>query len=130
MLLNNNTNKVINLVDMIEDLKGVDKIRLAIHILENLGFKAKYDIEKFIKILKEVLEQLDPNSKKVITNFSKYRNLLFISSKYIELSLDEKKNFSVELLFDIFQFDFNSEDINTKINSELTVYEYYYSLKK
>lgn len=129
MLLSNNTERAMNLALMVDDLKGIDKIRLAIHILEENCFSTKYD-EDFTKLLKDLLEILDPNSKKVITNFSKYRNLLFISSKYIELSLDEKKNFSVELLFDIFQFDFNSEDINTKINSELTVYEYYYSLKK
>ena len=34
MLLENNTERVMNLVDMIDDLNGIDKIRLAIHILE------------------------------------------------------------------------------------------------
>ena len=34
MLLNSNTERVMNLVDMIDDLNGIDKIRLAIHILE------------------------------------------------------------------------------------------------
>ena len=30
---------------------------------------------------------LDPDSKKEMTNFAKYKNLLFISAKYKELSL-------------------------------------------
>ena len=128
MLLDNNTERVMNLVDMVDDLNGIDKIRLAIHILEDLVFIPTYDITNFIKILKEVLEILDPDSKIVITNFAKYNNLLFISAKYMELSTLEKKKFSVEMLFNIFQYDFKNENINTIINNNLDVYDYCYSL--
>lgn len=86
------------------------------------------EYENFIKLLKEVLGILDPDSKKVITNFAKYKNLLFISAEYMELSLLEKQKFSVELLFNIFQYDFNNEEINNKINQELNAYDYCYSL--
>ena len=127
MLLENNTERVMNLVDMIDDLNGIDKIRLAIHLLEESYFSTEYD-ENFIKLLKEVLGILDPDSKKVITNFAKYKNLLFISAEYMELSLLEKQKFSVELLFNIFQYDFNNEEINNKINQKLNVYDYCYSL--
>ena len=127
MLLENNTERVMNLVDMVDDINGIDKVRLAIHILEESNFSTNYD-ENFIKLLKEVLEILDPNSKKVITNFAKYKNLLFISAKYMELSLLEKQKFLVEILFNIFQYDFKNEEINTKINQELNVYDYCYSL--
>ena len=128
MLLDNNTEKVMNLIEIFDDLKGVDKIRLAIHLLEDLGFTPEYDITNFIKVLKEVLEILDPESKKVITNFAKYKNLLFISAKYMELPLEEKKKFSVEILFNIFQYDFKNEKVNTIINKNLDVYDYCYSL--
>ena len=127
MLLDSNTERVMDLVDMVDDLNGIYKIRLAIHLLEEHYFSTKYD-ESFIRLLKEVLEKLDPNSKKVITNFAKYKNLLFISAKYMELSLEEKKKFSVEILFNIFQYDFKNEKINTKINEQLNVYDYCYSL--
>ena len=113
---------------MVDDLKGIDKIRLAIHMLENLGFTTNYDIKKFIKLLKEILEVMNPNYNKVITNFAKYKNLLFISAKYMELSTLEKQKFSVELLFNIFEFDFENLEINNKINKQLNVYDYYYSL--
>ena len=128
MLLDNNTEKVIDLVEMFDDLNDIGKIRLAIHLLEDLGFAPTYDINNFIKLLKNVLLILDPESKNVITNFAKYKNLLFISAKYMELSLLEKQNFLVELLFNIFQYDFNDEEINTKINEQLNVYDYCYSL--
>lgn len=127
MLLENNTESVMNLVDMIDDLNSIDKVRLAIYLLEESYFSNEYD-ENFIKILKEVLETLDPNYKKVITNFAKYKNLLFISAKYMELSLLEKQKFLVEMLFNIFQYDFNNIEINNKINQQLNVYDYCYSL--
>ena len=128
MLLDNNTEKVIHLAQMVDDLNGIDKIKLVIHIFESLGFTTNYDIQRILKLLQEVLEIIEPNSKNVIINFSKYKNLLFISAKYMELSIEEKQKFSVELLFNIFQYDFKNEEINTIINQELNVYEYYYSL--
>lgn len=128
MLLDNDTEKVINLVQILDDLNGIDKIRLAIHIFESLGFTTNYDIQRILKLLKELLEIIEPNSKNKIINFSKYKNLLFISAKYMELSIEEKQKFSIELLFNIFQYDFKNEEINTKINTELNVYDYCYSL--
>lgn len=128
MLLDNNTKKMVDLINMYDDLKDIDKIRLAIHLFEDLGFTPIYDINNFIELLKNVLLILDPESKNVITNFAKYKNLLFISSKYMELSLLEKKKFSVEMIFNIFQYDFKNEEINTKINEQLNVYDYCYSL--
>lgn len=128
MLLDNNTEKVMNLVDMMDNLKDIDKVRLAIHIFEDLGFTPNYDIKDIITLLNNILEQLDPNTKKVITNFSKYQNLIFITSKYMELEIEEKERFSVEILFNIFQYDFKNKKIN-EIANQLNVYEYYYSLK-
>ena len=128
MLLDNNTEKVMNLVDMMDNLKDIDKVRLAIHIFEDLGFTPNYDIKDIIRLLNNILEQLDPNYKKIITNFSKYQNLISISSKYMELEIEEKERFSVEILFNIFQYDFKNKKINEIVN-QLNVYEYYYSLK-
>ena len=127
-MLLDNTERVMNLVDNVDDLKGVDKVRLAIYLLENLNFTIEYDINSFITLLKEVLIELDSNYNKVITNFAKYKNLLLISAKYMELTELEKKKFSVELLFNIFQYDFKNKNINTKINKRLNVYDYCYSL--
>ena len=54
--------------------------------------------------------------------------MLFILERYMELSLLEKQKFLVEFLFNIFQYDFNDEEINIIINQKLNVYDYYYSL--
>lgn len=129
MLLESNTEKVKSLVGMVDNLKGIDKIRLAIQILENLYFSTEYDVDGFIKLLKEILGQLDPDYNKTIINFAKYKNILFISAKFSELSLIEKQQFSVEMLFNIFEYDFKNQEINTKISKRLNVYDYCYSLK-
>ena len=47
MLLDNNTDKVIDLLDMYDDLSNIDKIRLAIYLLENKNF----EYEAFIDYL-------------------------------------------------------------------------------
>ncbi len=127
MLLSNNTNKVIDLLDMFDNLKGIDKVRLALHLLEFKDIKSIYDND-FITLLKEVLSKLDSNYGKVYVNFAKYENLLFISAKYMELSDIEQKKFIIEILFNIYNTDFN-DDINTSINQRLEVFNYCYSIK-
>ena len=128
MLLENNTNKVINLVYQFDDLSNIDKIRLAIYLIENKYFYVDFNIEYMTNTLKSILEKLDSNYTKVITNFSKYKHLLFFSAKYLELTEKEKKYFSVEMIFNIYETNFNDNVINEEINNNLLVYDYYYSL--
>lgn len=109
MLLDNNTKKVINLINNFDTLNNIDKLRLSI-------------------FLKEILSKLDSNYGKTIVNFSKYKHLLFFSAKYLELNDLEKKKFTVEMLFNIYETDFNDEIINNKINNYLLIYDYYYAL--
>ena len=128
MLLENNTNKVINLIYQVDNLSNIDKVRLAIYLLENKYFNVNFNIENMINALKLVLGKLDSDYTKVITNFSKYKHLLFFSAKYLELTEKEKKYFSVEMIFNIYETNFNDNVINEEINNNLLVYDYYYSL--
>ena len=128
MLLSNNTERVINLINMFDNLNNIDKIRLAIHILEDLGFNTDYDIESIIKLLEEIMVMINPDYKKNITNFGKYKNLLFISAKYMELSTIEKKKYTIELLFNLYETDFDNKIINNKIYNQLDIYNYCYYL--
>lgn len=128
MLLDSNTKKVIDLVNMFDDLKNIDKIRLAIYLLENKNFDINFNIKDMIILLKVVLNKLDPSYSKTIVNFAKYKHLLFLSAKYFELTEKEKKNFSIEILFNIYETDFKDKNINKEINDHLYVYDYCYSL--
>lgn len=78
MLLDSNTNKVIDLLDKFDNLKNIDKIRLAIYLLENKNFDINFNIKDMIILLKEVLNKLDPNYSKNIVNFAKNKLLLFL----------------------------------------------------
>jgi hypothetical protein len=128
MLLDNNTDKVIDLLDMYDNLSNIDKIRLAIYLLENKNFDINFNTKDMIILLKEVLNKLDPSYSKTIVNFAKYKNLLFLSAKYLELTEKEKKNFSIEMLFNIFETDFKDKVINKEINMHLYVYDYCYAI--
>ena len=128
MLLDNNTDKVIDLLDMYDNLSNIDKIRLAIYLLENKNFDINFNIKDMIILLKEVLNKLDSSYSKTIVNFAKYKNLLFLSAKYLELTEKEKKKFSIEMLFNIFETDFKDKVINKEINRHLYVYDYCYAI--
>ena len=128
MLLDNNTERVMDLIDMYDNLSNIDKVRLAIYLLENKGFDISFNVEDTILLLKEVLNKLDPSYSKTIVNFAKCKNWLFISAKYLKLTEKEKQNFSVELLFNIFQTDFKDKVINKEINKHLYVYDYCYAI--
>lgn len=128
MLLDNNTERVMDLIDMYDNLSNIDKVRLAIYLLENKNFKVNYNVENMIIVLKEVLNKLDLSYRKTIVNFAKYNNLLLLSAKYLEFTEKEKQNFSVEMLFNIFETDFKDKTINKKINKHLYVYDYCYDI--
>ena len=128
MLLDNYTEKVIDLLDMYDNLSNIDKIRLAIYLLENKNFNINFNVKDIIILLKEVLNKLDPNYIKTVVNFAKYKNLLFLSAKYLELTEKEKQNFTVEMLFNIFETDFKDKIINSEINKHLEVYDYCYAI--
>lgn len=128
MLLDNNTKKVFDLLDMYNNLNNVDKVRLAIYLLENKSFYINFNIKDIIILLKEVLNKLDSSNSKNIVNFAKYNHLLFFSAKYLELTEKEKKNFTIEMLFNLFETDFKDKIINEEINKHLNVYDYCYAI--
>lgn len=128
MLLDNNTKKVFDLLDVYNNLNNVDKVRLAIYLLENKSFYINFNIKDIIILLKEVLNKLDSSNSKNIVNFAKYNHLLFFSAKYLELTEKEKKNFTIEMLFNLFETDFKDKIINEEINKHLNVYDYCYAV--
>jgi len=94
MLLDKNSKKVIDLIQKYDNLSDIDKIRLAIYLLENRNFNVDFNVRDMIILLTQILSGLDRNYTKVITNFSKYKHLLFFSDKYLELT-EKEKNISL-----------------------------------
>lgn len=128
MLLENNTKNVVNLFKLYEEFHKEKKLILLINLFENLKFKTDFETKNIVSLLKRVLEKINQNYNKTIINFSKYKELLCFSSMYFELSNAEKKKLIIEMLFDIYNTNFEDEFINEYINNNLNVYDYYYSL--
>lgn len=71
-------------------------------IAHKIREKSIFNIKDIIILLKEVLNKLDSSNNKNIVNFAKYKHLLLFSAKYLELTKKEKKNLTIEMLFNLF----------------------------
>lgn len=89
-VIEKNSEKVVDLIKKFDNLSDIDKIRLAIYLLENKNFSINFNIRDMILLLKQTLSVLDPSYSKAITNLSKYKHLLFFSAKYLKLTEKEK----------------------------------------
>lgn len=127
MILNDNTNNVIELLDYFDTLTNIDKLRLGIYLIENKQFDIDFDTNIITNILKKALSILDINNSKEITNINNYKHLVFFSAKYIQLTGKEKRNLLAEIIFNIYNNDYNNDNINNIIR-DLLIYEYIYSI--
>ncbi|MBP3445434.1 MAG: hypothetical protein J6K23_05815 [Bacilli bacterium] len=106
---------------------------VSIHIMRAFVVMKKY-------VSKSLLEQTYINnlvlkdSKRIdlieetLSKFKEKSNHLFFSAKYLELTEKEKKHFSIEMIFNIYENDFKYKIINEGINNHLLVYDYCYFL--
>ena len=86
-----------------------------------------YIYKKWISHVEYNVDKPLMNSKNIV-NFAKYKHLLLFSAKYLELTEKEKKNFTIEMLFNLFETDFKDKIINKEINKHLNVYDYCYAI--
>ena len=93
-------------------LEKSDQKVYILNLMKSIDLTNKEQTDKDIK---EILNKLDPSYSKSIVNFAKYKNLLFLSAKYLELDSIEKKKFSIEMLFNIYETDFKDKFINKEI---------------
>ena len=128
MLLESNTIKVIKLLHQFDVLSNIDKVRIALYIAENKNFNTNFNTRDIIILLKQILTILDYKNSKKIINFSIYKHLLLFSFIYLELSEMEKKQFSIEILFNIYNTDFKNKKINKMIKERLLILDYSYCL--
>ncbi len=58
MLLESNTKKVIDLIHQFDDLSDIDKVRLAIYLLENKNFNVDFNVRDMIILLKQIFKYI------------------------------------------------------------------------
>ena len=93
--------KVEYLINMINDMDIKDKLRLAICMSQSkwsgLIYNTKENYEKFDKMLKEV----DEEYRTTIINFAKYKLVMFVMAKIMEIEDVEKNKVVLYLINNI-----------------------------
>ena len=90
-------NKVENVINIIKDMDIKDKLRLGICLATsnwaNILFNKSEMYEKFDTMLKEV----DEEYRITIINFAKYKVIMFVMAKIMEMKIDERNKITVYL---------------------------------
>lgn len=93
--------KVQYLINIINDMDLKDKLRLAICMSQSkwsgLIYNTKENYEKFDKILKEV----DEEYRTTLINFGKYKLVMFVMAKLMEMETTEQNEVALYLFNNI-----------------------------
>ena len=93
--------KVKYLIDMINDMDIKDKLRLAICMSKSewagLIYNTKENYEKFDKMLKEI----DEEYRTTLINFRKYKLVMFVMAKLMEMKVTEQNKVALYLFNNI-----------------------------
>ena len=90
--------KTLEILRNFKRLCEVDKLKLAIHLLESKYLHLDIDKEREIQKLEKRLIELEPTYATTITNFNKYKYLTFLSAQFMELSEYNKNILVIEIL--------------------------------
>ena len=93
--------KVKYLIDMINDMDIKDKLRLAICMSQSewsgLIYNTKENFEKFDSMLKDI----DEEYKTTLINFGKYKLVMFVMAKLMEMEVIEQNQVALYLFNNI-----------------------------
>lgn len=91
------TEKVKFLINMINDMNIKDKLRLAICIIQSkwlgLIYNTKENYEKFDTMLKDI----DEEYRTTLINFAKYKLVMFVMAKLMEMETTEQNQVALYL---------------------------------
>lgn len=100
-IFNMENEKVKYLIDMINDMDIKDKLRLAICMNQSewssLIYNTKENFEKFDSMLKDI----DEEYRTTLINFGKYKLVMFVMAKLIEMETTEQNEVALYLFNNI-----------------------------
>ena len=99
--LNMENDKVKFLIDMINDMKIKDKLRLAIRMSESDYTNLKYNKPEEYQYFYNMLSEIDEEYRTTILNFRKYYNVTFAMDKIIEITKEEQNQVALYLFNNI-----------------------------
>lgn len=99
--LNMESDKVKFLIDMINDMKIKDKLRLAIRMSESDYTNLKYNKPEEYQYFDNMLSEIDEEYRTTILNFRKYYNVTFAMGKIMEITNEEQNQVALYLFNNI-----------------------------
>lgn len=99
--LNMENDKVKFLIDMINDMKIKDKLRLAIRMSESDYTNLKYNKPEEYQYFDNMLSEIDEEYRTTILNFRKYYNVTFAMGKIMEITKEEQNQVALYLFNNI-----------------------------
>ena len=97
------TEKVQNVIDIINDMDIKDKLRLAIRVNSSMYTNILYDKKEMFEYFDNRLKEVDEEYRTTIIDFSKYLVVNFTMATMMEMS-NEEQNQVVLYLFNILGF--------------------------
>lgn len=95
------SDKVKFLIDMINDMKIKDKLRLAIRMSESDYTNLKYNKPEEYQYFDNMLSEIDEEYRTTILNFRKYYNVTFAMGKIMEITNEEQNQVALYLFNNI-----------------------------
>ena len=89
--------KVKYLIDMINNMDIKDKLRLAICMSQSKWSGLLYNTKEFYEKFDSMLKDIDEEYRTTLTDFSKYKLLMFIMSKLMEMDTTEQNKIALYL---------------------------------
>ena len=98
--------KVKYLIDMINDMALINKLRLAICMSNSSCTNLKYDKPEMYKYFHNLLKEIDEEYRTTLINFAKYHLIMFAMAKIMEMTKEAQNQVALYL--------FNNIKINKK----------------
>ena len=89
--------KVNYLIDMINDMDLINKLRLAICMSNSNCTKLKYDKPRMYKYFDNLLKKIDEEYRTTLINFAKYHLIMFTMAKIMEMTKEEQNQVALYL---------------------------------
>lgn len=89
--------KVKYLIDMINDMDIKNKLRFAICMSDSGYTNLKYDKPEMYKYFDTILKEIDEEYRTTLVNFAKYKLIMFVMAKIMEMTKEDQNQVALYL---------------------------------
>ena len=90
--------KVKYLINIINDMNVKDKLRLAICMNQSKWSGLIYNTKEYYEKFDSMLKDIDEEYRTTLINFGKYKTVMFVMAKFMEMETTEQNKVALYLL--------------------------------